>query len=313
MSGLWLGNQEISGDIFNELYTKIKITLAFWKGRNLSLIGRVKVINIYILSRLWYRTEIFSVPKNLPTEIERDILDFVWNKKKQGINKQLLMSCESNGGLQKVDIQSKIGAQHLSWLAKVLKLHYDDFNRKIADEILGIFKGYYIGLEVFRADADMLKPKVVDQFHKETMYVWEKLPRKYVESGVKSTGNPWIVNEDGEVLTLPMQLINLGIYRVKDLKFKRGTRDYNQQVLQQIKVIKGRNPTSSEDNTIESDLIQIRTDKEYRDVSNLTSRDLYVIQRNSLTINKPYIEKRNKIFPNENFHWNHIWWVGTAG
>ena len=112
--------------------------------------------HIYIISRLWYRTEILSVPKYLPTEIERDVLDFVWNKKKHGINKQLLMSCESNGGG---------GAQRLSWLAKVLKLHYDDFNRKIADEILGIFKGDYIGLEVFRADADMLKPKVVDPFY----------------------------------------------------------------------------------------------------------------------------------------------------
>ena len=78
--------------------------------------------HLYILSRLWYRTEIFSVPKNLLTEIEKDILDFVWKKKKHEINKQLLMSCESDGGLQLVDIQSKIGARHLSWLAKVLKL-----------------------------------------------------------------------------------------------------------------------------------------------------------------------------------------------
>ena len=123
--GLWLGNQDTSGDIFNELYTKIKLNLAFWKGRNLSLIGRVRVINIYILSRLWYRTEIFSVPKNLLTEIEKDILHFIWKKKKHEINKQLLMSCE----------------------------------------ILGTFKGDYIGLEVFRADADMLKPKVVDPLY----------------------------------------------------------------------------------------------------------------------------------------------------
>ena len=33
------------------------------------------------------------------------------------------------------------------------------------------FKEDYIGLEVFRADADMLKLKVVDPFYKETMYV----------------------------------------------------------------------------------------------------------------------------------------------
>ena len=76
----------------------------------------------------------------------------------------------------------------MSWLAKVLKLPYDDFNRKIADEILDTFKGDYIGLEVFRADADMLKPKVVDPFYKETrLYVWKNLPRKDVVSGVKST------------------------------------------------------------------------------------------------------------------------------
>ena len=64
----------------------------------------------------------------------------------------------------------------------------DDFNRKIANEILGTFKGDYIGLEVFRADADMLKPKLVETFYKETMHVWKNLPKKYVVSGVKSTG-----------------------------------------------------------------------------------------------------------------------------
>ena len=249
----------------------------------------------------------FSVPKNLLTEIEKDMLDFVWNKKKHEINKQLLISCESDGGLQLVDIQNKIGAQPLSWLAKVLKLPYDDFNRKIADEILGTFKGGYIGLEVFRADADMLKPKVVDPFYKETMYAWKNLTKKYVVSGVKSTGrqhlffNPWIVNEDGEVLKPPVQLAKLGIYRVRDLKFKRGTRGYNQQVFQQIKIIQRRIPASLDGNTVESDLIQIKTDKGYKDVSYLTLRELYIIQRNSIIINKPYTEKWNTILPMKTF------------
>ena len=98
------------------------------------------------------------------------------------------MSCESNRGLQLEDIQGKIGAQRLSWLAKVSKLSYDNSNRKIADEILGTLKGDYIELKVFRADADMLKPKVIDPFYKETMYVWKNLPKEYVVSGMKSTG-----------------------------------------------------------------------------------------------------------------------------
>ena len=115
------------------------------------------------------------------------------------------------------------------------------------------------------------------------------------------------MNENGEVLKPPVQLIKLGILRVRYLKFNRGTRGYNQQVFQQIKIIQRRIPASLDGNTVESDLIQIKTDKGYRDVSYLTSRNLYIIQGNSITINKPYIEKWNTIFPNENFHWNRIW------
>ena len=66
------------------------------------------------------------------------------------------------------------------------------------------------------------------------------------------------MNEDGEVLKPPMQLTKLGIYRVRDLKFKGGARGYNQHVSQQIKIIQRRIPASSDGNTIESDLIQIR-------------------------------------------------------
>ena len=99
------------------------------------------------------------------------------------------------------------------------------------------------------------------------------------------------MNEDGEVLKPPVQLTKLGIYRVRDLKFKRGTKGYNQQVFQQIKIIQRRIPASLDGNTVESDLIQIKTDKGYRDVSYLTLRELYIIQRNNIAIDKPYIEK----------------------
>ena len=97
------------------------------------------------------------------------------------------------------------------------------------------------------------------------------------------------MNEDGKVLKPPVQLTKLGIYKVRDLKFKRGTRGYNQQVFQQIKIIQHRIPASLDGNTVESDLIQIKTDKGYGDVSYLTLRELYIIQRNTI----PYKIKSN--------------------
>ena len=60
--GLWTENKDTAEIVFTEQLTKINSEGSYWKPRNLSLIGRVRVANIYILSRLWYRTGIFSVP-----------------------------------------------------------------------------------------------------------------------------------------------------------------------------------------------------------------------------------------------------------
>ena len=49
----------------------------FWKRARLSLIGKIKVLNSFILSRLWYRTEFQNIPKNLEPVIHQGILDFI--------------------------------------------------------------------------------------------------------------------------------------------------------------------------------------------------------------------------------------------
>ena len=62
---------------FSEQYVKIKQKLRSWKGASLSLIGPIKIVNFYVLSRLWYRTEFQSIPKELKHYIEKYVLSFV--------------------------------------------------------------------------------------------------------------------------------------------------------------------------------------------------------------------------------------------
>ena len=45
--GLWIGNKDTSKIIFTEQLGKIKSKGSFWKPRKLSLIGRVRVVNIF--------------------------------------------------------------------------------------------------------------------------------------------------------------------------------------------------------------------------------------------------------------------------
>ena len=52
--GIWLGNKEVKYLTFSTQSLKIKAKLKFWKPVKLSLILKIKVLNIYIYLRLWY-------------------------------------------------------------------------------------------------------------------------------------------------------------------------------------------------------------------------------------------------------------------
>ena len=80
--GLWVGNKDTAEIVFTEQLVKIKSKGTYWKPRKLSLIGRERVADIFVLSRLWYRTEIFSIPPHILRELESYIIEFVWNRKR---------------------------------------------------------------------------------------------------------------------------------------------------------------------------------------------------------------------------------------
>ena len=71
--GLWIGNKDTSEIIFTEQLAKIKNKGAFWKSRNLTLTGGVHVVNIFISSRLRYRTEICSIPIHILKELKNTL------------------------------------------------------------------------------------------------------------------------------------------------------------------------------------------------------------------------------------------------
>ena len=87
--GIWVGNEDTTNDNFIEQESKIKNKFQFWKRARLSLIGKIKVLNSFILSRFWYRTEFQNIPKNLEPVVHQSILDFIWGKKKTSNQRSL--------------------------------------------------------------------------------------------------------------------------------------------------------------------------------------------------------------------------------
>ena len=84
---IWLGNKGVEGLTFSTQLLKIKAKLKFWKPVKLSLIRKLEVLNIYIYSRLWYRTEFYDIPTYILSELNRKTTDFIWENKRHDLIK----------------------------------------------------------------------------------------------------------------------------------------------------------------------------------------------------------------------------------
>ena len=133
--------------------------MQFWKRASLSLIGKINVLNIFILSRLWHRTEFQNIPKNLELVAHQGILDFIWGKEKQQISEASLKLSRENGGLNLIDIQNKITSKRIKWLFDLIKLDSEDFTKVVANKVMGKFNAGYEGLGIFKANITEMNPK----------------------------------------------------------------------------------------------------------------------------------------------------------
>ena len=79
----------------------------------LSLIGKIKVLNIYIYSRLCYRTEFYDIPTYILSGLNREATDFIWRNKKHDFNQDILMTNSGSGGLGLANISLKVQAQRV--------------------------------------------------------------------------------------------------------------------------------------------------------------------------------------------------------
>ena len=83
---------------FAEQIEKIKNKIKYWKGKGISLLGRVRVVNIFLLSRLWYRKKVYNFPKQLLNTLETTIRNLIWADKKCGRVRQGVLQLEYEKG-----------------------------------------------------------------------------------------------------------------------------------------------------------------------------------------------------------------------
>ena len=70
----------------NKLH-QIKESTRAWDDSGLTMKGKVAVVNIFILSKLWYTAEVIPPPKDIIKKIDRVIFTFLWGSKTEHVSR----------------------------------------------------------------------------------------------------------------------------------------------------------------------------------------------------------------------------------
>ena len=146
---------------------KLKTLLDIWKQRNLSIKGKITILNNLALSSLIYVSSIIDTPTRAINEINNLIKNFIWEGKNSKISKKTLVQNIENGGLKLCDFDIKIKALKISWINRLLD--ETEANWKILPKFY--FGDYDLGV-YFNAHQKTIKKSTIPTFYKDIHNVW---------------------------------------------------------------------------------------------------------------------------------------------
>jgi hypothetical protein len=104
---------EICNTNFSEKLKKIEDMLNLWSLRNLTLVGKVRVINTLIVPQLLYLGNVIHMPKKYIKQYQKLVQKFIWNSKPPKVKYRTMINTTENGGMNLQDITCKMASLKL--------------------------------------------------------------------------------------------------------------------------------------------------------------------------------------------------------
>ena len=312
--GVFFGNNRTDCEArnFEEIKEKIKNKLTYWGGKGISLKGKIRVINTFILPKLWHVSEIHNISLNDKEDIKGMISAFIW---KGNYHQRSLSGLEADyheGGLRLGNIDKKINAMRVKWLTYVLNSDSNQIEFFLANALISE-NCSKMGIDLLKGYSLKYIKTIKNRFYKNALLAWLKLKVFFGPRNIFSIKNLWIYenillkNDDGRVYKPPA---NSGfIRRRRDMPYY--FRDLPFPIINRHPVdaefIRNINASFENMEWFDDNFYYIDYNNEKNDIKNMNFKDIYWLQFNNDPIDQPYKRRWVSIFPNITFDWVFIW------
>ena len=91
----------------------------FWEsGRRRNLTQKDKIFETLALSKFVFLAQVLPIPNEITTIVQQIQKEFLWNSNNVKIKHETISNDFQNGGLENVDIPSKISSLQCCWVKK---------------------------------------------------------------------------------------------------------------------------------------------------------------------------------------------------
>lgn len=156
---------------FMKSQTKIENLIQLWKKYNLTLQGKVVIINSFMISQLVYQFSVLPDPSLVMLEhIEKMLFKFIWNDKPDRIKRDIMKQHKLLGGINVPDIKTKNKSLKLAWINRIL--HSENMWVDLIYRKLPIKNSYIWECNLKNVDCQVITRKITSRFIVNLIQCW---------------------------------------------------------------------------------------------------------------------------------------------
>jgi len=230
--GILMGKNEkkVRDEMWEQLVTEIERRLNFWKLRNLNLKGKVLILNVLMVSKLWYVLYVSEMPLWTEKRLKKCFLDFLWEGKPARIAFNTILGAADKGGLGLMDVAQRKNSLRVKTVKKYLQEEGNAEWKKTMEYFLNKCGNFNMGDGILWMKTKIWMTEGLPGFYREMFSAWGKFLDKveYDPHGRENILNqPLFLNKNilkqGKEMFLK-KWMEVGITRVRDVlyEFKEG-------------------------------------------------------------------------------------------